>query len=97
MDFIAYCQKLGIDVIPLQQSFGHLEYALQHERYSGLREAASDFSQVCPLHEAADKALFEDLFSEMAALFPSKYFHIGGDETWLLGHCPQCQEKVRQE
>ena len=26
----------------------------------------------------------------------SKYFHIGGDETYLLGSCPKCREKVEE-
>ena len=36
--FIQYCSSLGIDVIPLQQSFGHVEYILRHYRYKELRE-----------------------------------------------------------
>src|SRR5437763_865594 len=31
--FINYCDSLAIDVIPLQQSFGHVEYILRNERY----------------------------------------------------------------
>ncbi|HEY0273131.1 MAG TPA: hypothetical protein VGC22_08085, partial [Chitinophaga sp.] len=30
--FIAYCKSLHIDVIPLQQSFGHVEYILRNYR-----------------------------------------------------------------
>ena len=30
--FIKYCNSLGIDVIPLQQSFGHVEYILRNEK-----------------------------------------------------------------
>ncbi|MGN6604736.1 MAG: beta-N-acetylhexosaminidase [Ginsengibacter sp.] len=95
--FISYCGKLGIDVIPLQQSFGHVEYILRHERYKDLREDQKDYSQVCPSEEEGDKKLFTDLFTEMAALHPSKYFHIGGDETYLLGHCEKCRKKAAEE
>ncbi|HEU5052443.1 MAG TPA: beta-N-acetylhexosaminidase [Hanamia sp.] len=95
--FISYCGKLGIDVIPLQQSFGHVEYILRHERYKNLREDQKDYSQVCPSEEEGDKKLFTDLFTEMAALHPSKYFHIGGDETYLLGHCEKCRKKAAEE
>ena len=49
VSFIKYCNSLGIDVIPLQQSFGHVEYILRNERYKSLREDQKDFSQVCPL------------------------------------------------
>ena len=95
--FISYCSSIGIDVIPLQQSFGHVEYILRHERYKDLREDQKDYSQVCPLEEEGDKKLFTDLFTELAATHPSKYFHIGGDETYLLGHCEKCKAKAVKE
>jgi hypothetical protein len=41
--------------------------------------------------------LFTDLFTELAATHPSKYFHIGGDETYLLGHCEKCKAKAATE
>jgi hypothetical protein len=88
--FIAYCKGLGIDVIPLQQSFGHVEYILRHYRYADLREDQKDVSQVCPLETALNRQLFTELFTEMASMHPSGYFHIGGDETYLLGDCERC-------
>lgn len=95
--FMKFCDSLQLDVIPLQQSFGHVEYILRNFRFANLREDQRDFSQVCPSEEAGDKALFTDLFSELAATHKSKYFHIGGDETYLLGHCEKCQKKVAEE
>ena len=95
--FNSYCGTIGIDVIPLQQSFGHVEYILRNERYKDLREDQKDYSQVCPLQEEGDKKLFTDLFTELASTHPSKYFHIGGDETYLLGHCDKCKAKAAKE
>lgn len=95
--FIRYCGTLGIDVIPLQQSFGHVEYILRYYRYKNLREDQKDYSQVCPSEEEGDRQLFTDLFTELAATHPSKYFHIGGDETYLLGHCEKCKAKAAEE
>lgn len=95
--FMQFCDSLHLDVIPLQQSFGHVEYILRNFRFANLREDQRDFSQVCPSEEAGDKALFTALFSELAATHKSKYFHIGGDETYLLGHCEKCQKKVAEE
>lgn len=41
----------------------------------------------------------EDVITEVAALFPGEYFHIGGDEcpktSWK--NCPLCQERIRKE
>ena len=92
--FIFFCKDLGINVIPLQQCFGHVEYILRHYRYAALREDQENFSQVCPMKASLDSGLFLQLFSELATTHPSKYFHIGGDETYLLGHCPLCRQKA---
>ena len=96
-DFVSCCDSLGIEVIPLQQCFGHAEYILRHDRYSGLRESNKDISQVCPLKVEGDKELFTDLFADMTSLHPSKYIHIGGDETRLLGYCTECSAKSAEE
>ncbi|MCK8494932.1 beta-N-acetylhexosaminidase [Spirosoma sp. RP8] len=95
--FVKYCNGLGIDVIPLQQSFGHVEYILRNPRYTTLREDQKDFSQVCPIESEANKALFTDLFRDLVSTHNSPYFHIGGDETYLLGHCHKCQAKAAKE
>ncbi len=95
--FIEYCASRGIQVIPLQQCFGHVEYILRHDRYSALREDRKDISQICPLKTEGDSLLFGDLFADMASLHPSSYIHIGGDETYLLGHCPSCSLKAANE
>ncbi|MGZ3778865.1 MAG: family 20 glycosylhydrolase, partial [Mucilaginibacter sp.] len=97
VDFVKYCNGLGIDVIPLQQSFGHVEYILRNERYKELREDQRDYSQVCPLQTTQDSLLFSDLYKELISTHTSKYIHIGGDETYLLGHDARCQKKVAEE
>lgn len=97
VSFISYCEKRGIDVIPLQQCFGHVEYILRHDRYANLREDRKDFSQLCPLKTEADSLLFVNLFADIASMHQSDYIHIGGDETYLLGHCAGCAEKASIE
>ena len=93
-DFISYCDAKNIDVIPLQQSLGHLEYVLRHSRYAELREDSKDVSQICPMEPELNKELLTDLIVEMAELHPSKYFHIGGDEAYLFGQCKKCKAEV---
>jgi len=96
-DFVQYCGTIGIDVIPLQQSFGHVEYILRNNRYTKLREDQKDYSQVNPLEEKLSRELFTDLFKELAEVHPSKYLHIGCDETRLLGRSPKSKAKVEKE
>ncbi|MEO6916173.1 MAG: beta-N-acetylhexosaminidase [Chitinophagaceae bacterium] len=95
--FMKHCDSLQLDVIPLQQSFGHVEYILRNYRFANLREDSRDFSQVCPVEEEGNRALFTDLFRELADTHSSKYIHIGGDETYLLGHCEKCKKKAAEE
>jgi len=95
--FISYCASLGIEVIPLQQCFGHVEYILRHERYAHLRESDKDICQVCPLKEKSAHHVFQELLADMASTHLSDYIHIGGDETYLLGHCQRCASKAQRE
>lgn len=95
--FITYCKELGIEVIPIQQTLGHLEYVLRHDRYVDQREDYMDVSQICPMESQLNKTLFTDLLSEIAAIHPSKYIHIGGDEAFLFGSCDKCKAKIAKE
>jgi hexosaminidase len=97
VSFVKYCNSIGIDVIPLQESFGHVGYILRHDRYKDLREDQKDFSQVCPLQVKQDSTLFTQLYTELASTHTSKYIHIGGDETYLLGHDARCRAMVAKE
>lgn len=96
-DMVSYCASLGIDVIPLQNCFGHSEYILRHNRYYHLREDKKEVSQVCPLKIEEATEVFKEIFAEVARLHPSKYFHIGADETYLLGDCKECSEVAAKE
>lgn len=96
VDFIQYCKTLGLNVIPLQQSLGHVEYILRNPRYSHLKEDRKDISQICPLKTEESKELFRDLFEDLIQTHDSDFIHIGGDETYLLGHCEKCQNRVKE-
>ncbi|MGL4851910.1 MAG: family 20 glycosylhydrolase [Phocaeicola sp.] len=53
---------------------------------------------MCAGKESVFKFL-EDVIDEMVPLFPSEYFHIGGDEcpkvSWK--ECPLCQKRIQEE
>ena len=90
-EFINYSEGLGLDVIPLQQSLGHAEYILMHERYAYLRADKRNFSQIDPTRLDAAREFFTELYSDMLSTHQSQYVHIGGDETRILD-CKRCQE-----
>ena len=88
--------SLHIEIIPLLQSLGHVEYILSHSEYAHLREVPNDFSQYCPLNPESQR-LFKELAAEILELHPDgQFFHIGGDEADSLGQCPRCQAKARE-
>ena len=80
---VATAQSLGLEVVPLVQTIGHLEFALKHEAFAALREDPTDFGTLCPaLPEAA--AFVRGLVAQVVALHPhSRRVHIGCDEPTL--------------
>lgn len=96
-EFIAYCSNLNIDVIPIHHCFGHVEWILRHDRYRHISEDKKEVSQVCPLKEEDAVKIFSGLFKELMDYHPSPYFHIGGDETYLLGSCAECSKKAEEQ
>jgi len=89
-------KELGMDIIPLQQTIGHLEYVLEHEHYESIRENRETTSQICPLNPNSFE-LVKELLEEMIEAHPGiKYIHLGGDEARSLGKCPACREKVEK-
>jgi hexosaminidase len=95
VSFIGYCKSIDIDVIPLQQSFGHVEYILRHYKYAALREDQQDYSLINPLREELAKQLFTTLYKDLISTHASPYIHIGGDETFLLGHSDESKQKIK--
>ncbi|HEY65075.1 MAG TPA: family 20 glycosylhydrolase, partial [Caldilineae bacterium] len=95
-ELVELAREHCIEVIPLVQCLGHVEYVLRHERYASLREAG-ELSQYCPLEPGA-ATLFREMADEVIAAHPySRYFHLGADETWILGQCPRCREAVARK
>ncbi|WP_169091512.1 glycoside hydrolase family 20 zincin-like fold domain-containing protein [Paenibacillus sp. PL91] len=82
-----------IEIIPLQQSFGHLEYVLRHDRYKHLRETEKSIGELCPSREESFE-LVTGLLAEMMDRHPdSRYIHLGCDEVYSLCECETCREQ----
>ncbi|CAI6070817.1 family 20 glycosylhydrolase [Cohnella sp. JJ-181] len=85
------CREHFIEVIPKQQSFGHLEFILKHPPYNALRETPDSVGELCP-HRPGAFDMMAGILEEVAALHPdSRYLHMGCDEVWSLGECPDCR------
>jgi hypothetical protein len=86
-----------IQVIPLIQTLGHLEYCLKHEQLAHLREMPDIHSQLNPLHPEAHRFV-QEMIDEVMAYHPdAEYFHVGGDETWFLGANPQSKAELQRK
>lgn len=89
----AYCLKKGIDLVPNQNSFGHMENWLKHDEYLDLSECETDCKTIWGARKRTALAptnsksleLMQELYAELLPNFSSKYANIGGDETVELG------------
>lgn len=74
----------GVDVIPEVESFGHTGYITRSPKYAHLLDAdphgSAEFTGVIPVL-AETRELFDKLYREVAAIFPSVYLHAGCDEV----------------
>ncbi len=79
---IHYARQRHIDVVPCMEFFGHMHDLFRVEEYSDMAPLryGGEFNPRNP----RVKALLEDWVGQMAALFPSPWFHIGFDEPWAL-------------
>jgi hexosaminidase len=91
----ARCRQLGIDLVPNQNSFGHLRYFLEHPRLKQLAEVSGPYpdysgefvrrpSTLAPNHPGTLPFL-RGLYDELLPNFSSRFFNVGCDETWDLG------------
>ena len=105
-DIVKYAADHFITVVPELELPGHEMAAIAaYPELSCKGEAGTprviwgvEDIVMCPGKEDMFKFL-EDVIDEMVPLFPSEYFHIGGDEcpktSWK--NCPLCQQRIRKE
>ncbi|GLH10878.1 Uncharacterized protein GBIM_15757 [Gryllus bimaculatus] len=55
LQLLEWAAELRLQVIPLVQTFGHLEYALKLPEFSHLRESKESMAALCPLHTGTMK------------------------------------------
>jgi hypothetical protein len=91
-ELVAYARRYHIELVPEQQTFGHLHKALKFETYNELAEVPYG-DMLSPQQEGSFR-LVADWYKELDVLFPGKFFHIGADETFELGQ-GQSREQVK--
>ena len=102
-EVVAYAKERFIEVIPEIEFPGHGVAALtaypQFSCTGGPFEVRNVWGISNDIYCAGNDSTFiflEDIIAEVAPLFESEYFHIGGDEApkarWQA--CPKCQAKI---
>ena len=93
----AYCRERFVELVPNQNSFGHMHHWLEKTRYNHLAECPDGFGftwqgqtrQMPPFSlNPTDRRSVEfmgELFSELLPHFSSEKFNVGCDETWDVG------------
>lgn len=104
-EIVSYAKDRHIDVIPEIDMPGHLVSAIACYPELSCRGEKVEVSNrwgvkhniaCCGKENIYNFA--KDIIDELAEVFPSKYFHIGGDEVpksrWK--RCPKCQAKIKE-
>lgn len=83
-----------LQVIPLVQTFGHLEFVLKLPEFADLRELSHSPQALCPSLNAS-LVLVKAMLDQVLHLHPNaQYVHIGCDEVYSLGQCARCERRM---
>jgi hypothetical protein len=104
----AHCQARCVDLVPNQNSFGHLERWLTRPRYNVLAELPQGGAplpwggthesptSLCPT-DPRSIAFLASLYDELLPNFTSRLFNVGCDETFDLRGEGRSGARVRQQ
>jgi len=82
-ELVAYGRRYHVDIVPEQQTFGHLHHVLKYEKYNDLAE--TDHGHVLTPTNPKTYDFIASLYKEIVPLYPGPFLHIGADETAELG------------
>lgn len=82
IEIINYARLRCIDVIPVVELYGHMHDLFKLQKYAHLAAIphGGEFKPNAPER----KLIITDWVKQLTKIFPSPFFHIGFDETWLL-------------
>jgi hypothetical protein len=82
-ELVAYAKNYFVEIIPIFQTLGHYENILLQKKFLKYAE----FPGAASLNVSNDSTyiFLESMLKEVFKLFPSKYFHMGADESFDVG------------
>lgn len=89
----------GMELVPLVQTFGHLEWVLKLREFEHLREDARYPQAICFGAEEA-WTLIGEMISQVGRMhnrFGLRWFHIGADEVFQMGACNASLAVIEQQ
>lgn len=89
----------GLEVIPVVQTLGHLEWILKLEEFSHLRDDQNSPTVICIGLDNTFE-LIRDMIDQVANVhkkFGLSSFHMGFDEVFQFGFCNGTLERIQQE
>jgi hexosaminidase len=108
-EMISYAKDRNITILPeidvpahslaLIASFPSLSCTqLPYSVNAGFRSPVRDDNALCIGNDSSFMML-DKIFTELAALFPCEYIHVGGDEAYkgFWTDCPKCQKRMADE
>ncbi|XP_074702929.1 hexosaminidase D isoform X1 [Strix aluco] len=94
---LSQARAQGLEVVPLVQTFGHMEFVLKHKEFAHLREVKA-FPNALNPHKEESQALVRAMIDQVMALHEDlKWFHIGCDEVYYLGEGEESKQWLQQE
>jgi len=81
---VDYAKNLYVTILPEQQTFGHLHHMLKYEIYSDVAERPHGHVLTPTKERSYD--IIKAMYADLVPLFPGPFLHVGGDETFELGH-----------
>ncbi|XP_078274001.1 hexosaminidase D-like isoform X2 [Rhinoraja longicauda] len=86
----------NLEIIPLVQTFGHLEFVLKHAKYRHLREVGKYPNSINP-HLPESLNLVKEMLSQILAKHrKSTWLHIGADEVFHLGESTESKQWINE-
>lgn len=98
---VAHAARKGVAVVPVVSLLGHAEQFFRHPGQEEYMEKSGDNFRIgngtntatfC-LSNPKTRAFLSNYVADLCEIFTGPDFHVGFDEAWNSGTCPDCREK----